>query len=67
MCYWPSEEGYARKLKHSLKKSAIVLSEIFEIKGWKVYKKVTSRMFGFKTAVFIYHMQNQKDLKSIRK
>ena len=59
VCYWLSKKEYAQKLARSLKKSAIIVSEIFKIEGWKVHKKVVSQLFGFQTRVFIYHMCEQ--------
>ena len=65
--YWCPEADFTRKLEKSLKKSAIVLSEIFEVKKWKLYKKVVSRLFGFKTSVFIYRLKDQKKIEKSRK
>ena len=65
--YWSSDIDFNRKLKKSLKKSAIVLSEIFELTNWKVYKKVISKLFGFKTPIFIYRVQDQKFSKQTEK
>lgn len=58
--YWAPKVELGQKLKKSMKKSAIVLSEIFAIPGWKVHQKVASRVLGFQTTVFIYHLQDQK-------
>ena len=60
ICYWSSKIEFAEKLKESMKKSAVVISEIFEITGWKIHCKVVSRIFGFRTAVFIYRVFDQK-------
>lgn len=61
ICYWSSKDSFGDKLKRSLSKSAIVLSEIFEIKGWKPHQVIQSRVLGFKTKVFIYKLLEQKE------
>jgi len=60
VCYWSSKIEFAQKLKKSMKKSAIILSEIFKIKGWKVHQIIQSRVLGFQTKVFIYRVSDQK-------
>ena len=67
VCYWLSEIDYAQKLRRSLKKSAIVLSEVFEVKEWKAHRTVASRLCGFQTQVFIYHMAEQKPISRCKK
>ncbi len=61
VCYWSSKIEFAQKLKKSMKKSAIVLSEIFKIQGWKIHKKVASRVLGFQTTVFVYYLIEEKE------
>ena len=60
LCYLAHIPGLANRLKKALKPSAIVISEVFEIRGWKPQKIVHSRLFGFKSKIFIYRVQDQE-------
>ena len=60
LCYLAHIPGLGNRLKKVLKPSAIVISEVFEIKGWKPQKVVKSRLLGFETKIFIYRVQDQK-------
>ena len=60
LCYLAHIPGLANRLKQTLKPSAFVISEVFEIKGWKPQKTIQSRLFGFKSKIFIYRVQDQK-------
>ncbi len=60
LCYLAHIPGLGDRLKVALKPSALVISEVFEIKGWKPYKIHHSRLLGFKSKIFIYRVQDQK-------
>jgi len=60
LCYLAHIPGLGDRLKKALKPSAIVISEVFEIRGWKPKKIIQSRLFGFKSKIFIYQVQDQK-------
>lgn len=59
VCYWSSGVEFSDKLKKSLKKSAVVVCEIFELKNWIKHKKIISHVLGFQTQVFVYRMKDQ--------
>ena len=59
-CYLAHIPGLGNRLKKTLKPSAIVISEIFGIDGWIPQRVVESRLFGFKSKVFIYRVRDQK-------
>jgi len=59
LCYLAHIPGLDDRLKKALKPSAIVISEVFEIDGWKPQKVVASRLFGFKSKIFIYRVKDQ--------
>ena len=63
LCYLAHIPGLGDRLKKTLKPSAIVISEVFEIDGWKPQKTVQSRLFGFKSKIFIYRVRDQKLLR----
>ena len=63
LCYLAHIPGLGDRLKKALKPSAIVISEVFEIDGWKAQKIVESRLFGFKSKIFIYRVRDQKLLR----
>ena len=63
LCYLAHIPGLGDRLKVALKPSALVISEVFEIKGWKPYKIIHSRLLGFHSKIFIYRVQNQKSLR----
>ena len=60
LCYLAHIPGLGDRLKKTLKPSAIVISEVFEIDGWKPKKIIQSRLLGFKSKIFIYQVQDQK-------
>ena len=60
LCYLAHIPGLGNQLKKALKPSAIVISEVFEIDGWIPEKTVQSRLFGFKSKIFIYRVRDQK-------
>ena len=60
LCYLAHIPGLANRLKKTLKPSAIVISEVFEIRGWTPQKIIHSRLFGFKSNIFIYQVKHQK-------
>ena len=60
LCYLAHIPGLGNRLKKALKPSAIVISEVFEIRGWNPQKIVDSRLFAFKSKIFIYRVQDQK-------
>ena len=60
LCYLAHIPGLGNRLKVALKPSALVISEVFEIKGWKPQKIIYSRLLGFKSKIFIYRVQDQK-------
>ncbi|MBR6231549.1 MAG: class I SAM-dependent methyltransferase [Alphaproteobacteria bacterium] len=62
LCYLAHIPGLGDRLKKALKPSAVVISEVFEIDGWKPQKIVQSRLFGFKSKIFIYRVRDQKFL-----
>ena len=59
-CYLAHIPNLGSRLKKTLKPSAIVISEIFDIKGWIPQKIIQSRLFGFKSKIFIYQVRDQK-------
>ena len=63
LCYLAHIPGLGNRLKKALKPSATVISEVFEIDGWKPQKIVYSRLFGFKSKIFIYQVKAQKLLR----
>ena len=63
LCYLAHIPGLGNRLKKTLKPSAIVISEVFEIDGWKPYRVVESRLIGFKSKIFIYRVRDQKLLR----
>lgn len=63
LCYLAHIPGLGNRLKQTLKSSAVVISEVFEIDGWQPEKVVESRLFGFKSKVFIYRVRDQKFLR----
>lgn len=60
LCYLAHIPGLGNRLKKTLKPSAIVISEVFEIDGWTPSQILTSRLLGFKSKVFIYQVRDQK-------
>lgn len=60
LCYLAHIPNLGNRLKKALKPSALVISEVFEIKGWKPKKIVQSRLLGFKSKIFIYQVRDQK-------
>ena len=60
LCYLAHIPGLGDRLKKALKPSAIIISEVFEIDGWTPYKIHESRLFGFKSKIFIYRVRDQK-------
>ena len=60
LCYLAHIPGLGDRLKKTLKPSALVISEVFEIDGWIPQKIVASRLFGFKSKIFIYRVRDQK-------
>ena len=52
--------GLGNRLKQALKPSAIVISKVFEVKGWKPKKVIETRLLGFKSKVFVYQVRDQK-------
>lgn len=60
LCYLAHIPGLANRLETSLKPSALVISEVFEIDGWKPQKIIQSRLLGFKSKIFIYQVGAQK-------
>lgn len=60
LCYLAHIPGLANRLETALKPSALVISEVFEIKGWKPQKIIQSRLLGFKSKIFIYQVGAQK-------
>ena len=60
LCYLAHIPGLANRLKQTLKPSALVISEVFEIKGWQPQKIIQSRFLGFKSKIFIYQVGAQK-------
>ena len=63
LCYLAHIPGLGNRLKKVLKPSALVISEVFEIDGWKAQKVIESRLLGFKSKIFIYHVRDQKFLR----
>ena len=63
LCYLAHIPGLSDRLKQALKPSAMVITEVFEIKGWKPQKIIHSRLFGFKSKIFIYRAGDQKFLR----
>ncbi len=63
LCYLAHIPGIGDRLKKTLKPSALVISEVFEIDGWKPYKIVPSRLLGFKSKIFIYRVREQRLLR----
>ena len=63
LCYLAHIPGLGNRLKKALKPSAVVISEVFEIDGWTPKKIVESRLFGFKSKIFIYQVRDQKLLR----
>ncbi|MGN0919492.1 MAG: class I SAM-dependent methyltransferase [Alphaproteobacteria bacterium] len=60
LCYLAHIQNLGNRLKQTLKPSAIVISEVFEIDGWTPKKIVNSRLLGFKSKIFIYQVRDQK-------
>ena len=60
LCYLAHIPGLGDRLKKTLKPSAIVISEVFEIDGWEPRNIIESRLLGFKSKIFIYRVQDQK-------
>ena len=60
LCYLAHIPGLGDRLKKNLKPSALVISEVFEIDGWRAQKVVASRFLGFKSKIFIYRVLDQK-------
>ena len=60
LCYLAHIPGLGNRLKKTLKPSAVVISEVFKIDGWTPQKIVESRLFGFKSKIFIYRVGAQK-------
>ena len=63
LCYLAHIPGLGDRLKKALKPSALVISEVFEITGWMPQRIVNSRLFGFKSKIFIYRVRDQKLLR----
>lgn len=60
LCYLAHIPGLGNRLKQTLKSSAVVISEVFEIDGWTPNQVITSRLLGFKSKIFIYRVGAQK-------
>ena len=63
LCYLAHIPGLGDRLKMALKPSALVISEVFEIDGWKPFKIIHSRLLGFQSKIFIYRVQDQRSLR----